>query len=81
MQANNPHPIFPPFVVVPLIAVLSVLYFGLLLPDWHYIEDIRAMVVPSTLFGIFSGVLLSAAPLVRNARHPCKARGCSSPDS
>jgi hypothetical protein len=48
--------------------VLVLLYFGLLLRDWHYIEDIRAMVVPLVTFGLFSGILLSVVPVIRSAK-------------
>ena len=53
---------------IAVFAVLVLLYFGLLLRDWHYIEDIRAMVVPFVLFGLFAGALLSLIPWFRFAR-------------
>ena len=51
-----------------ILPVLILFYFGLLLRDWHYIEDIRTMVVPFVVFGLFSGILLSVIPWTRYAR-------------
>ncbi len=58
---------------IAIFPVLILLYFGLLLRDWHYIEDIRAMVVPFVLFGLFSGILLSVIPWIRCARPSLQA--------
>jgi hypothetical protein len=68
MNQQDSGTAFPKFLgSIAVFAVLVVLYFGLLLRDWHYIEDIRAMVVPFVLFGLFAGALLSLIPWFRLA--------------
>jgi hypothetical protein len=50
------------------LVVLVLLYFGLILRNWRYIEDIRAMVAPFVTFGLFTGALLSVMPWTRPRR-------------
>jgi hypothetical protein len=69
MNPQNSGTAFPKLLgSIAVLAVLVLLYFGLLLRDWHYIEDIRGMVVPFVIFGLFSGTLLSLIPWFRFAR-------------
>lgn len=53
--------------------VLVLLYFAFILRDWHYIEDVRAMVVPFVTFGLFAGTLLSIMPMTRLAPRPWRS--------
>lgn len=68
MDQQNSGKAFSKLGGIAILPVLSLLYFGLVLRDWHFIEDVRAMVVPFVLFGLFSGILLSVIPWIRCAR-------------
>lgn len=53
------------------IGILSLLYFGLIPKDWHFIEDIKQMVVPFTILSLFSGALVFVLPWSKNEYNSC----------
>lgn len=65
--ANNSTVTMPWQGALATVVVLILLYFSFVLRDWHYVEDVRAMVVPFVAFGLFSGALLSVMPLAELA--------------
>jgi hypothetical protein len=66
MDSKSSREAFSLSAVASTLVVLALLYFGLILRNWRYIEDIRAMVAQLVMFGLFSGALLSVLPWMRS---------------
>ncbi|MFM8445250.1 MAG: hypothetical protein ACKN9W_18170 [Methylococcus sp.] len=66
-MSNQSSASIPVSVGISIVTVLILLYLALVLRDWKTMEELRGMIIPFIIFGVFAGLSLSIVPWVAHA--------------